>query len=144
MILSKLVMRSCKQALDAAGSSAGYTAHLYIAPQGTQYPFVTFFPAGVATRYTLGRQIRLEDVRMQFSAFGATAAAVADALASVESALDGYSTEVGEHSVVHAHKLADRGPVYLEREHYWMGSMDLQFVCEARVDSESSSSSSGE
>jgi hypothetical protein len=132
MIITKLVLSSIKDELD----TLGYPAFLYIAPQNTAYPFVTFMPIATPVGYSLGpSNIITEEVSVQISVFvdSALSTAVADLMdmsEAIEIALDEKSYVSGTTRVNCVHRTNETGPNFMEKEEYWQINMDFNFMAQ--------------
>lgn len=130
MILTKYIFKTIKSTL----TSLGYRNFLYLAPQGgATYPLVTYMPINLSTQLSFNATgIVLDDVTIRFSVYGnqeqEDCEEVMDILAAIEGAFEFKTFTDGTYTIICGHRTNENGPTYLNKEHYWIGTVDITFM----------------
>jgi len=129
MILTKYILDDIKAQLNAND----ITGYIYIAPQTKSYPYVTFLPIAITTEYTFKEVI--ETAVIQFSIFdndmdvGRTGG-VMDIAEYIETIFEDYASNNATLKIFCTHKIGENGPIYMDKEHYWMHIIELSFYAQ--------------
>ena len=127
MILTKYALKNIKSEMR----SNGITGYIYLAPQGTSYPFCVFYPVSCSTSYTFSEIFENVIISMTIYSNNVDCEEVMDIAIELENIFTGYENEEAGTTIICTHKVSENGPTYIENSEYkWRLDMDFEFKCQ--------------